>query len=97
MHMQKRQRARAYPKAARESFLPLLQKFKILLFDRNLRYLNILRFYGQKNCATLNSWEESDQLVATLISLKMAERSEAKSAKRSFASKLKNWKILTRS
>jgi len=53
--MQKRQRARAYPKAARESFLPLLQKFKILLFDRNLRYLNILRFYGQKNCATLNS------------------------------------------
>ena len=36
-----------------------------------------------------NPCGESDQLVVHLFSLKMAERSEAKSAKRSFASKIK--------
>jgi len=37
----------------------------------------------------LNPCGESDQLIVNLLLLKMAERSEAKSAKRSFASKIK--------
>ena len=38
----------------------------------------------------LNPYEESDQLFGLLNSLKMAERSEAKRANQSFASKKKN-------
>ena len=45
----------------------------------------------------VNPCGQFDQFVVTLVSLKMAERSEAKSEKRSFASKIKIFDNLTRS